>query len=124
LVNFARSFIYSTGLSPHTLATILLAYQKMKDDSLLLIKLNENIQIFHDEIKNKKLNISLNRSAIQTMNLNHSMITKAKANQLLNEGFQVIPILSPTVPKGKERIRICLHSFNSKEDIQNLIHLL
>lgn len=124
LVNFARSFIYSTGLSPHTLATIFLAYQKMRDDESILKKLNENIQIFHDEIKNKKLNISLNSSAIQTMNLNHSIITKAKANQLLNEGFQVIPILSPTVPKGKERIRICLHSFNTKEEIQNLISLL
>jgi 8-amino-7-oxononanoate synthase len=27
LVNFARSFIYTTGLSPHSVATILIAYQ-------------------------------------------------------------------------------------------------
>ena len=29
LVNFARSFIYTTGLSPHSVATILVAYQNL-----------------------------------------------------------------------------------------------
>ena len=30
LVNFARSFIYTTGLSPHSVATILTAYQQLE----------------------------------------------------------------------------------------------
>jgi len=32
--------------------------------------------------------------------------------------------LSPTVPKGQERLRICLHSYNTKEDITTLVRLL
>ena len=33
-------------------------------------------------------------------------------------------IRSPTVPEGTERIRICLHSFNSTDDIRRLWKLL
>jgi 8-amino-7-oxononanoate synthase len=39
---------------------------------------------------------------------------------LNSAGFDIRPILSPTVPTGKERVRICLHAFNSKEEITNL----
>jgi 8-amino-7-oxononanoate synthase len=30
-------------------------------------------------------------------------------------------ILSPTVPEGQERLRICLHSYNSEEEIEALL---
>jgi 8-amino-7-oxononanoate synthase len=31
------------------------------------------------------------------------------------------PITWPTVPKGKDRVRICLHAGNTKEDVDKLI---
>ena len=40
LVNFARSFIYTTGLSPHAVATIFVAYQKL-NQSVELRKLKD-----------------------------------------------------------------------------------
>jgi 8-amino-7-oxononanoate synthase len=30
------------------------------------------------------------------------------------------PITWPTVPKGKDRVRVCLHARNTKEDIERL----
>ena len=39
LVNFARSFIYTTGLSPHSVATILIAYQFLDNNTIICIKL-------------------------------------------------------------------------------------
>ncbi len=32
LVNFSRSFIYTTGLSPHSVATILMAYHHLEKE--------------------------------------------------------------------------------------------
>jgi len=32
--------------------------------------------------------------------------------------------LSPTVPEGQERLRFCLHSYNSKEEISEVLQLL
>ena len=39
-------------------------------------------------------------------------------------GFDVRPIIAPTVAKGSERIRICLHSFNTKKQITRLVETM
>jgi 8-amino-7-oxononanoate synthase len=49
---------------------------------------------------------------------------KKIALQLQLNGFDVRPILNPTVQKGKERLRICIHSFNTGKEIKELCSLL
>ncbi|MFT6210871.1 MAG: 8-amino-7-oxononanoate synthase, partial [Bacteroidia bacterium] len=49
---------------------------------------------------------------------------RAVAAAMQNDGFDVRPIVSPTVPKGTERIRICLHEFNTEEEVKGLINSL
>ncbi|HEU4495426.1 MAG TPA: hypothetical protein VFR70_00065 [Flavobacterium sp.] len=43
---------------------------------------------------------------------------------MLKNGFDVKAILPPTVPEGQERLRFCLHSYNSKEEISKALELL
>lgn len=31
------------------------------------------------------------------------------------------PITWPTVPKGKDRVRVCLHAGNTREDVERLV---
>jgi 8-amino-7-oxononanoate synthase len=45
-------------------------------------------------------------------------------NTLQNKGFAIKAILSPTVKEGQERMRICLHGFNMKNEVDDLIELL
>lgn len=126
LVNFARSFIYTTGLSPHSVATILIAYQQLKKDSVSILKLRENIIYFNQE-KNmlglKPLFVR-SKSAIQSAIIPGNEKVKTIANQLQEKGFDVKAILSPTVPEGQERLRFCLHSYNSHEEISEILRLL
>jgi 8-amino-7-oxononanoate synthase len=49
---------------------------------------------------------------------------KTISNQLQAEGFDVRPILSPTVPKGSERLRFCLHSYNTEAEISKSLSKL
>ncbi len=49
---------------------------------------------------------------------------RAVANAVQNDGFDVRPIVSPTIPKGTERIRICLHEFNTEEEVKGLVKSL
>src|SRR5690606_25828507 len=51
LVNFSRSFIYTTGLPPHSVATIIAAYKNLQSHNNIDV-LQENISLFRKEIKN------------------------------------------------------------------------
>ena len=123
LVNFARSFIYTTGLSPHAVATILTAYQALQSESTEVLKLRENTIYFNQEkqLLGLKPLFVRSKSAIQSAIIPGNEKVKEIAKQLQEKGFDVKAILSPTVPEGQERLRICLHSYNSKEEISGVL---
>lgn len=126
LLNFARSFIYTTGLSPHSVATISIAYKHLEKDRNNIQKLKENI-IHFNQMKNMlslKPIFVRSRSAIQCAVIPGNKKVKKIASQLQENGFDVKAILSPTVPEGQERLRFCLHNYNSKEEISQLLNLL
>ncbi|OXG00292.1 8-amino-7-oxononanoate synthase [Flavobacterium araucananum] len=126
LVNFARSFIYTTGLSPHAVATILVAYQQLETEKQTIKKLRENIVLFNQQ-KNMlglKPMFVRSKSAIQSAIVPGNENVKQLAQQLQDKGFDVKPILSPTVPEGQERLRFCIHSFNTEQEIKQVLELL
>ena len=126
LVNFARSFIYSTGLSPHSVATILVAYQHLQLEKQTIAKLRENIVHFNQEknILGLKPMFVRSKSAIQSAIIPGNQNVKSIASQLQEKSFDVKAILSPTVPEGQERLRFCLHSYNSAAEISEVLRLL
>ncbi|WP_396633069.1 aminotransferase class I/II-fold pyridoxal phosphate-dependent enzyme [Maribacter sp. R86514] len=127
LVNFAKSFIYTTALTPHTLATIITAHEQMGDLGKEPNKLlKEHIDFFKKQLKAHKIEQLFipSETAIQGCIISGSKQAKLVAKKLIDKGFNIKAILSPTVPEGQERLRICLHSFNSKEEIGLLVKLL
>ncbi len=125
LVNFARSFIYTTGLPPHSLAAIQSGYWALQSSSEIE-KLKDNINFFNQALKIKNLESKFieSNSAIHCCIVSGNEHVKNVALKIQKNGFDVKPIVSPTVPKGKERLRFCLHSFNSKEEIGEVLELL
>jgi 8-amino-7-oxononanoate synthase len=126
LVNFAQSFKYIAGLSLRSVAAILTGYQHLERDSAPVLKLRENIIHFNQE-KNmfglKQLFVH-SKSAIQSAIIPGNENVTSIAQKLQEKGFDVKAILSPTVPEGQERLRFCLHSFNSPEEISEVLRLL
>ena len=125
LMNYARSFIFTTALPPHSLCAIQGAYRWFEKHPELREKLRENISFFR-EIAVPLLQHKLlpSQTAIQGVLIPGNEPAKIAAAKLLQAGFAVKAILFPTVPKGTERIRICLHAFNSKEEIREMIGVL
>lgn len=126
LVNFARSFIYTTGLSPHAVATILVAYQKLANEQKALQELKTNIRIFNQKKKDLHLEkwFVPSQSAIHCAIIPSNEKVKSIAKQLQEKGFDVKAILSPTVSEGQERLRFCLHSYNSEKEINEVMQEL
>ena len=125
LINFARSFIYTTALPTHAIATIFCSYQYLSSNPNQH-QLQDNISHFSQE----KVRFGLkpifvrSKSAVQCAIIPGNDRVKTLANALQLKGFDVKGILSPTVPQGQERLRFCIHSYNTKEEITNVLKAL
>ncbi|WP_017257489.1 aminotransferase class I/II-fold pyridoxal phosphate-dependent enzyme [Pedobacter arcticus] len=119
LINFARSFIYTTALPYHALACIAVGYEEITKTSERALLL-ENIRLFTRLTSRKENTVMPSASAIQSILVPGNEACKKLATQLQKSGFNVKAILSPTVAKGKERLRICLHAHNTKAEIYEL----
>jgi 8-amino-7-oxononanoate synthase len=119
LINFSRPFIYTTALPPHSVAAIRCAFEYLRDRKGLQTALQENIRLYLHETKTLQ-NRTDSKSAIQTVLFSGNENVVMAASQLQKEGFDVRPILAPTVPLDAERLRICLHAFNSEMEIRDL----
>lgn len=125
LINFARSFIYTTALPMHAIKTISAAYSYLQSPDFSNAQLHELISYFRSCIQQSddgRWKDSI--SAIQALVIGSNEKTIATANALQHAGLQINPILHPTVPLGMERLRICLHSFNTKAEIDTLMDVL
>ena len=52
------------------------------------------------------------------------MRTHAVAQALQGQQLDVRPILAPTVPAGSERLRMCVHAFNTESELTLLFDTL
>lgn len=125
LINFSRSFIYTTALPLPNILAIKRAYQHLTYSNSDTVKL----KYLTDYFQSKSLEFAIhglktNRSAIQILFVRGNDNARNSAKKLQEEGFDIRPVLSPTVPIGSERLRICLHAYNSKVEIDNLLSVL
>lgn len=127
LVNTSRPFIYTTGMAASQWASIGRAYQNLsKHHSLQSEKLRYNIHQFAETIKSRRMRVRIptQDGPIQTILVNgNEAVLKLEAACRV-EGLLVKGIRSPTVAEGKERLRICLHSFNTSDEIEQLVTVL
>jgi len=122
LINFARSFIYTTALPEHSVAAIQASYNTfpfLNDERKHLKKLIDYFQ--NAALKFQKLNSS---TSIQIVIIPGNDVVKDIALQLQEAAFDVRPILYPTVPLNKERLRIVLHAFNTINEVEELVKIL
>ena len=122
LINFARSFIYTTAAPIHNIITVNAAYQLLHKTDISII--HQKIALFRKLIKAKNIQTLESESAIQGILFPSNEQAKQAATTLQQAGFDVRAILSPTVALGKERLRICLHTFNTDEEITSLVNHL
>lgn len=123
LINFARSFIYTTATPLQQVITIKCAYQLLMQNDYQK-PLIEKIAFYNHLIEGTSLSRIKSNSCIQTILFNNDLSAKNAASFLQGKGFDIRAILSPTVPEGQERLRICLHQYNTEEEIISLIRHL
>jgi 8-amino-7-oxononanoate synthase len=119
LINFSRSFIYTTALPGASVRAIRTAYELFPRLDGQRDHLRGLIDRFQQApLAFERLN---SRTPIQVVIVPGNEAVREVAAKLQAAGLDVRPILYPTVPKGSERLRIVLHSFNMEEEVDRLI---
>ncbi len=122
LVNYARSFIFTTALPFHSLVVIKCAYDILSKQENKIKKISYLVSLFKNNLKvNKNAWLIPSESTVQSIVIPGNDKAKQVSAELEKAGFYAKAILYPTVPKGAERIRICIHSFNTEAEISGLV---
>lgn len=124
LINFSRTFIYTTALPATDVFSLQLALQWSIQHDEERNKLKQLIQYFTGKIRESDLPFIPSDSPIQCVIVPGNENAKSLAAAVRREGLDVRAILSPTVAPGKERIRITLHAFNKEQEVDKLIMAL
>jgi 8-amino-7-oxononanoate synthase len=115
----ARSFIYTTGLPPGTVAAASRALEIIEVE-----KERVRAPIRHAKVFAEMLGLRPPESAIVPVLIGDSEKTMGISRALETAGFLVVGIRPPTVPAGTARLRITFSAEHSEEDIRKLAAVL
>jgi len=122
--NFSRSLIFSTAPTPHQFTSIAGMYSYLPKVNRERDRLKEVVSYFVQKRKKQSDQWLSSETHIQSLIIPGNAEVITKANKLRESGINALPIRKPSVPEGKERIRICLHAYNTKEEIDKLFSFL
>ena len=119
LINFCRPFIFSTALPETAVHAIRESYRLFPG----LTEARRQLQLLIHQWRQASLPYETlpSDTPIQGIIIPGNDAVKKMAARLQENNLDVRPILYPTVPRGKERLRIILHAFNTREELSRLV---
>lgn len=118
-INFCHSFIYSTALPGFQLIAIAEAHRLLQEAKPEISRLHHAIGLM-----NRGLGLTEHCSPIYSIRFSDLRLVREAEHQIRQAGMQIFSIVSPTVKRGEERLRVNVHSFNSEDEIAKLLALL
>ena len=119
LINKSRPFIFSTALSPATIASANAALNLLKENSeKYLNDLNSNTSLMRELLTNAGLNIVDGETPIIPIIIGPAELANKISKELEKEGILVSSIRPPSVPKGESRLRLTVMATHTKEEIE------
>ena len=119
LINFSRPFIYTTSAPELLVHHIRLAYKRLEIEASEHKKVLRSLFLYFESLFEIKM-----KSPIYPFVLGSAKAVQEASLMLQMHGIDVRPIVFPTTAKGKESLRIVLHSFNTLEQIDLLAKVL
>ena len=121
LINRARSFIFTTGLPPATLAGASAAIDVMRSTPELRQQLSANVLLLKNALLGRGFQLLPSQTQILPLILGSAEIASQFAEVLLTHGVYAPAIRPPTVPEGTSRLRISVIASHTTEDLQTAV---
>ena len=123
LINYSRSFIYSTALPPAIIKANISSIDLVKKESFGGKELLENARYFREELKKQGWDVR-GESQIVPIVLGSNLKTNSLSENLKNKGYWVLAVRPPTVPVNQARLRFSLSLYHKKEDLDLLLEIM
>ena len=126
LINRSRQFIYTTAMPPIYMAFLETRLKELAKSDILRKELWERCDLFQKEIRASAPGLVPDGVAgpVFPIRIGSVRLVKYIAESLQDAGFDVRPILSPTVQKGKEMIRVVVHAYNTPDELSSFASVL
>ncbi len=122
LINKARTFIYTTGPSPAASAAALAAIDQIQKKPNLRKKLWDNISIARKALKSQGYDLGDSEGPVIPVIIGDTTKAIQMSEMLKKKGIFAPVIRPPTVPKGKDLIRLSICAFHEKSHLEQLIN--
>lgn len=123
LRNTARSYIFSTSLSPAVLAAATKALDLLENQPSMVHQLQENTRIFCETLQQEGIEAHSD-SAIVPIVLHDEELALRVAEELNRQNIFISPIRYPTVPKGQAMLRAALMATHTPEELRQAAHTI
>jgi len=124
LVNTSRSFIFSTALSPATIAVSLKALEIVRTEPQRRETLLTNAAWFRAELRKDGFDVAENEAPIISILVGAPDLAVAFSNRLMERNIFVSAIRPPTVPEGTSRLRISIMATHTREDLEQALNCI
>ena len=121
LINFSRPFIYATSLPPVICASALEALRVMETEPAIRERLWKIARDLHERLGALGLEMEPLTSPIIPIKIGSEKEAVRISQSLLEQGVLVPAIRTPTVPKGKARLRVTASALHEEKDIERLV---
>ena len=116
LVNYSRSFIFSTALSPADIGAALEALTIVKNEPLVVEQLNENTAYMANKLQSMGIECD-DETPIFPIIVGDNERALSLAYELELRGIIITAIRPPTVPVGESRLRMTVTAAHSQEQL-------
>lgn len=123
LRNTARSYIFSTSLSPAVLAAATKALELLENQPSMVHQLQENTRIFCKTLQQEGIEAHSD-TAIVPIVLHDEKLALRVAEELNRQNIFISPIRYPTVPKGQAMLRAALMATHTPEELRQAAHTI
>lgn len=124
LIQFSRSYIYTTAMPPAVAAATRVSLQLLQTDQWRRDHLQKLIAHFRTGARQLGLQLLDSFSPIQPIIIGDEAKTLAIAEQLAQRGILIVAIRPPTVAAGSSRLRITFSAEHSVAQVDQLLNAL
>jgi len=117
----ARPLLFSTNLPPSVVGSLIEAVKMLQESDQYTKALWENGNYFKSKMKEAGFDIGHSESPITPVFMFDEAKTMVFSKKLFENGVFVSPIIFPTVPKGKARLRVMVSASHSKEQLDEAV---